>query len=98
MSASFTSSYAANNCLDADILRELFMANNEPQPDIIVYPHQTEMYRDVAKDKKANDSTIEALKLENPTIANLLIDYFDAHTKHSWMSQRNYFSRHIWKY
>ena len=44
----------------------------------IVYPYQTEMYRNVAKDKKANDSTIEALKLENPTIANLLIDHFDA--------------------
>ena len=81
MSASFASSYVANNCQDADLLRELFMANNESQPDIIVYPHQTEMYRDVAKDKTANDSTIKALKLENPTIANLLIDYFDAHTK-----------------
>lgn len=81
ISPSFASSYVANCCQDAALLRELFTANKEPQPDIIVYPHQTEMYKDVTKDKKANDNTIAALKLENPTIANLLIDYFDAHTK-----------------
>ena len=81
ISPSFLSSYVANCEQDAALLRELFAANKEPQPDIIVYPHQTEMYEDVTKDKKANDNVIAALKLENPTIANLLIDYFDAHTK-----------------
>ena len=81
ISPSFASSYVANCCQDAALLRELFMANKEPQPDIIVYPHQSKMYKDVTKDKKANDNTIAALKLENPTIANLLIDHFDAHTK-----------------
>ena len=81
ISPSFSSSYVANCERDAALLHELFAANKEPQPDIIVYPHQTEMYKDVTKDKKANDNTIAALKFENPTIANLLIDYFDANTK-----------------
>ena len=39
------------------------------------------MYKDLNKVKKANDMTIADLKLENPTIANLLIDHFDAHTE-----------------
>ena len=81
ISPSFASSYVANCYQDAFLLRELFIANKEPQPDIIVYPHQTEMYKDLNKDKKANDMTIADLKLENPTIANLLIDHFDAHTE-----------------
>ena len=81
ISPSFASSYVANCNQDALLLRELFTVNKEPQPNIIVYPHQTEMYKDVKKDKKANDKTIEALKLENPTIANLLIDHFNVHTE-----------------
>ena len=81
ISPSFASSYVANCEQDAYLLRELFTVNKEPQPDIIVYPHQIKMYKDLNKDKKANDKTIAALKLEDPTIANLLIDHFDAHTE-----------------
>ena len=51
ISPSFATSYVANCEQDAYLLRELFTANKEPQPDIIVYPHQIEMCKDLNKQK-----------------------------------------------
>ena len=81
MSPSFANSFVVNCDQDVPIMHKLFNANEEPQPCIIVYPHQTKMYQDVGKDKRANAEAIAALKLENPTVANLLIDHFAAHTE-----------------
>ena len=81
ISPSFANSFIVNSDQDVPIMRKLFDANDEPHPCIIVYPHQTKMYQDVSKDKKANAKAIAALKLENPIVANLLIDHFAAHTE-----------------
>jgi len=63
---------------DPTLLSELFAANNEKQPEIIVYPHHTKIYETINSDKTAYKQTIAALKMENPTIANLLIDFYNA--------------------
>jgi len=78
---SFANSYVVYSNQDVLTLRKLFNANDEAQPCIIVYPLQTEMYKDVDEDTKANAEAVAALKSENPTIANLLIDHFAAHTE-----------------
>ena len=78
---SFTSSFVVNSYEDCALFHELFKANNEKAPDVIVYPHQTEIYETINNDRTAYKKTVAALKLENPTIANLLIDSYDAHSK-----------------
>ena len=78
---SFANSFIVNSDKDALTLRRLFNASDELQPCIIVYPHQSEMYKNVSKEAQANVEAVAVLKLENPTVANLLIDHFAAHTE-----------------
>ena len=61
---------------DVKILCELISAHGGPQPAIIIYPHQCEMYTIVDENITVGTEPIASLKCENPTIANLLIDYF----------------------
>ena len=49
-------------------MRELFKAYKQPQPDLIVYPFDTTKYPIV--------ETHHILSVENPILANLLIDFF----------------------
>lgn len=73
---SFAASYIVNCLEDARIMRELISARGDPQPIIIVYPHQLEMYTTVDENITVDTVSIASLKCENPTIANLVIDYF----------------------
>jgi len=50
---SFASSFVANSYEDSALLSELFAANNEKQPEIIVYPHHTKIYETINSDKTA---------------------------------------------
>ena len=54
----------------------LISAHGGPQPAIIIYPHQCKMYTIVDENITVGTEAIASLKCENPTIANLLIDYF----------------------
>ena len=47
---------------------ELFKAYKQPQPDLIVYPFDTPKYPIV--------ETHHILSVEDPILANLLIDFF----------------------
>ena len=38
------------------------------------------MYEDVITDPESVESTVKSLLLMDPTLANLLIDYFEVHT------------------
>ena len=76
---SFLYVYIITNHEDAASLTKLCNENQEPIPHIIVYPFATNVYDDLEKDAKSNLGAIEALQRENPTIANVLIDYFDLH-------------------
>lgn len=68
ISQSFLSSYIVNSAEDAEKMRELFKAYKQPQPDLIVYPFDTPKYPIV--------ETHHILSVENPILANLLIDFF----------------------
>ena len=61
---------------DVKILCELISAHGGPQPEMIIYPHQCEMYTIVDENITVGTELIASLKCENPIIANLLIDYF----------------------
>ena len=58
---------------DVKILHELISAHGGPQPAIIIYPHRCAI---VDENITVGTEPIASLKCENPTIANLLIDYF----------------------
>ena len=73
---SFTASYVVNCVQDSRILRELVSTHGDPQPTIIVYPYQQEMYTTVDENITVDTVPIATLRLENPTIANLVIDHF----------------------
>ena len=73
---SFAASYVVNCVEDSTILHQLVSAHGGLMPTIIIYPHQPKMYATVDENVTVNTVTIATLKCENPTIANLLIDYF----------------------
>ena len=37
------------------------------------------MYDDLEKDSRVDPGAVEALSMENPTLANVLMDYFELH-------------------
>ena len=56
------------------------------------------MYEDVITDPELVESTVKSLLLMHPTLANLLIDYFEVHTRrrHSWLFELDVVV-HLWK-
>lgn len=72
MPAAFASSYVVNTNEDAACLRKILCDNNQPQPNILVYPYLQPRYQDLP----VSGSITEALNNENPTIANLIVDHF----------------------
>lgn len=75
----FLNAYVVTNEEDAALLKTLCKKNHEPIPDIIVYPFAKTMYDDLEKDSRVDPGAVETLSKENPTLANVLIDYFELH-------------------
>ena len=62
---------------------KLLIDHKLPQPNIVVYPYQTQRYNyDLLGN--CNPSILEALNMEKPIIANLLVDHFG----HSFISAK----------
>ena len=71
--------YVVTNQEDAALLTALCKKHHESIPDVIVYPFAKIMYNDLEKDSRVDPGAVEALSKENPTLANVLIDYFELH-------------------
>ena len=70
--------YIVTSQQDAALLAKLCLKDQQPVPDRIVYNFAGKMYEAVTEaTKHVNFETVNALKDENPTIANVLIDYFE---------------------
>ena len=82
----FLHSYVIHNHHDKAKFDDLFRQKKEPLPLVIVLQKFDEMYDDVITDPESVRGTIKALQSLDPTLANLLIDYFEAHTwsKHAY--------------
>ena len=77
---SFLHYYILSNYEDASEMTKLFTLHNEHPAGVIVYPHHTsEIYADVLEDPQSSYAAIRMLQQENPVIANVLIDHFEAH-------------------
>ena len=76
----FLHSYVIHNYYDKAKFDDLFKQNNEDLPSIIVMENSEKMYEDVITDPESVESTVKSLLLMDPTLANLLIDYFEVHT------------------
>ena len=76
--ASFLQSYIVNSFKDVYQFHQLFAANKDPPPTVVIYPfkHQTN-YDDV----NMNAQRLGTLKSEHPVIAKLIVDYFENHLK-----------------
>ena len=83
----FLHSYVIHSHHDKAKFDDLFKQHKEPLPLVIVMQKFDKMYDDVITDPESIASTIKALQSLDPTLANLLIDYFEAHTwsKHACM-------------
>ena len=71
--------YVVTNQEDAALLTSLCKKHHESIPEIIVFPFVKTIYDDLEKDSRVDPGAVEALSKENPTLANLLIDYFELH-------------------
>ena len=76
----FLHSYVIHNCYDKAKFDDLFKQNNEHPASVIVMENSEKMYEDVITDPESVESTVKSLLLMDPTLANLLIDYFEVHT------------------
>ena len=70
---SLASSYIVNSQKDVPILRKLIDSYKESQPTVITHPYAKSMYN--IECRNADVAIKEALKMENPTTANVLIDH-----------------------
>jgi len=76
--AAFLHSYLLDNQTDKRALIDLCHAYNETAPITLVLGFTNKMY-DLKNDPQASGDSVELLSKEEPTIANLLIDYFHLH-------------------
>ena len=58
----------------------LFKQHQEPNPNVITFPYCEKIYSDVIDDPESSATTLKVLQAINPILANLLIDYYEAHT------------------
>ena len=65
---------------DASILREVVAAHGEPHPAVIVYPRYEVIQADDKNLIIGDCVSLASLRLEDPTIANLVIDHFGTST------------------
>ena len=71
---SLATSYILNSHKDVAVFRQLIDSYNEPQPIVITYPYPKSMYNNACTNVN-KEALKEALKLENPATANVLIDH-----------------------
>ena len=76
----FLHSYIIHSCYDKAKFYDLFKQNKEHPATVIVVEKSDKMYEDVISNPESVDGTVKSLQLLDPTFANLLIDYFEAHT------------------
>ena len=76
--AAFLHSYVVDNYEDQKCLKDLCYAHKEPVPITIVQKFTNKMY-DLKDDVETNKQTADLLNQEEPTMANVLIDYFHLH-------------------
>ena len=64
-----------------DELKDIFLKRNQPVPSIIMHKFVTKMYSqdELQEDPKADEDSISKLSRTDPTVSNVLIDYFNAH-------------------
>ena len=72
---SFANSYIVNSFDDAAYMQKLLIDHKLPQPNIVVYPYQSQRHNHELLGN-CNPSILEALNLEKPIIANVLVDHF----------------------
>ena len=77
---SFATSYLVHSGQDVSILREIVAAHGESHPAVIVYPRCETIQADDENLTIGNHVSLATLQLENPTIANLVIDCFGTTT------------------
>ena len=77
---SVATSYLVYSEEDVKTLREVVAAHGESQPTVIVYPKCEKIQAVDENLTIGNHVSLENLQLENPTIANLLIDWFGTTT------------------
>ena len=77
---SFATSYLVHSVEDASILREVVAAHGEPHPAVIVYPRCEVIQADDENLIIGDCVSLASLRLEDPTIANLVIDHFGTST------------------
>lgn len=77
---SFASSYLVHSGEDVSILREVVAAHGESHPAVIVYPRCETIEVDDENLTVGGCISLASLQLENPTIANLVIDWFGTTT------------------
>ena len=78
----FLHTWVVDNNHDASRLQSFCIENRYQVPLMIIYNFVTEMYSTdelMRESQKANKDVIERLHKINPTIANVLIDYFNVH-------------------
>lgn len=75
---SVASSYIVNSPADVAVFRKLISSYNEPHPTVICYSFTDAMYSDVCSGDNFSE-IMETLRLENPIIANVLIDHVGMH-------------------
>ena len=72
---SFATTYLVHSGEDVRILHELVAAHGETHPTVLVYP-RCETMNTVDENLTIFDMPMASLLSENPTIANVLIDWF----------------------
>ena len=75
----FRNSYIVDNNTDSELLKKLCEKHNETVPNRITYSFLEKRYNDLDKDPKADKGIIMTLNEENPTVANVMVDYLDIH-------------------
>ena len=75
----FLHSYVIHDQSDKGKLDDLFTHNKEHPASVIVEKSE-KLYEDVITDPESVETTVKNLYSLNPTLANLLIDNFEAHT------------------
>ena len=76
----FHHSYVIHDQSDKAKFDDLFTHNKEHPASVIVVEKSEKLYEDVITDPESVETTVKNLCSLDPTLANLLIDYFEAHT------------------
>ena len=81
LSTAFLHTWVVDNSHDTRKLQDFCLENGYQVPSIIAYKLVNKMYstNELMKDPKAHQDLIENLNRIDPTVANILIDYFNAH-------------------